>query len=393
MLLSLQTSTFSVYGGIPTYNRLVCRALNEFGGVKDKYVLLATDNPSDIEPRTAELSGLQLEAYAGNRLAFVRRILNLAMNRRIDLALIGHVNYAPLGLLLRRFQPQMRYGVLMYGVDVWTSLSRHRRNALSQADFTVSISEYTKNRAVEVNGAVASRVHLLPNALEWSIEESNAAAMSVDESTLRKLSSPSGTRLLTVCRLDSTERYKGVDTIIEALPAVLAQVPDVQHLIVGSGGDTERLKALAARLGVSERVHFLGSVDDAALQNYYRTSDVFVMPSAKEGFGFVFLEAMRYGKPVVAANSGGSPEVVLDGETGVFVPYGDISKLAEALTSLCLNPQLRARLGQAGYRRVREKFTFPRFKQTLTDILMQELPASSIYRSRRNLLAESFSVV
>lgn len=377
MILTLQTSTFSAYGGIPTYNRLVCRVLNDFAETGEQHVLLATDEPADIAAWASKLPAVALEAYARNRTAFVRRVLRLAASRRIDLALIGHVNYAPLGLMLRRLQPQLRYGVLMYGVDVWRPLPKLRRLALHKADFTISISDFTKRLAVEANGLEAGRVHLLPNALEWdTIETATSDAPSL----------PAGTRLLTVCRLDETERYKGVDTVIEALPLVLAQVPDVQYVIVGSGGDVPRLKQLSERLGVSGRVHFMGSVDDATLQSHYRSCDVFVMPSAKEGFGFVFLEAMQYAKPVVAADAGGSPEVVIGGITGSLVQYGDIAELGEALSVLCLDPEMRARMGRAGYERLQEHYTFPKFKQTLTNILLGELSAAAVYRGRQRAL-------
>lgn len=379
MILILQTSTFGAYGGIPTYNRLVCRALSDFGEAGERCVLLATDKPSDVEPRIPELPELQLEAYARNRTAFVRRVVSLVTSCRIDLVIIGHVNYAPLGLLLRQLQPQLRYGVMMYGVDVWTPLSRLRGHALRQADFAISISDYTKQQAVEVNGVEAERVYLLPNALEWDADEANEVSPAP--------SLPLLTRLLTVSRLDETERYKGVDTVIEALPTVLARVPDAEYFIVGSGDDMPRLKGLAERLGVSGRVHFLGSVDGATLKAHYRACDVFVMPSAKEGFGFVFLEAMHYGKPVVAADSGGSPEVVLDGLTGFLVQYGDVVGLAQALSSLCLDPEMRARFGHAGYERLQEHFTFPKFERTLTNILLRELPAAAIYRARQSALA------
>jgi glycosyltransferase involved in cell wall biosynthesis len=380
MILNLQTSTFSVYGGIPTYNQLVCRALNGFSEVGEKHVLSVTDKPTDIERRATELPNLQISAYAGNRRAFVKRVISLAINNRIDLALIGHVNYAPLGLLLRHLQPELRFGVMMYGIDVWTRLSPFRRRALLNADFTISISEYTRKRADDANGVMSNRSYLLPNALELYPKESVAIS--------NRIALPKGTRLLTVCRLDATEKYKGVDTVIEALPSLIARVPDAQYLIIGRGSDTARLKKLAERIGVSERVHFIGSVDDATLRACYRACDVFVMPSAKEGFGFVFLEAMQYAKPVVAADSGGSPEVVRDGVTGMLVQYGDIPQLARALTDLCLNPERRAVLGRAGYQRLTEHFTFPKFKRTFDDILSREMPAAAIYRSRSQALGD-----
>lgn len=373
-ILTLQTSTFGAYGGIPTYNRLVCRTLNELDVPGNKVVLLATDKAIDVKQPAIDLPHVRLEAFAGNRRRFVQRVIRPALGQRIDLALIGHVNYAPLGLLLRRLQPQLRYGVMIYGIDVWSELSRWRRKALQDADFVTSISEYTVQRAIEVNGAITGHTYLLPNALEWLTDE------VAGESAVPLL--PVGTRLLSVCRLDSSERYKGVDTVIESMPTVLAQVPDAHYVIVGDGTDHLRLQALAEEAGIAGRVHFLGNLDDAALRRCYQTCDVFVMPSSSEGFGFVFLEAMHYRKPVVAADSGGSPEVVLDDVTGRLVRYGDVPQLAQTLIELCRDPQQRARLGQAGYERLQAHYTFPKFKQTLSDIISRELP-SAAYKSRR----------
>jgi phosphatidylinositol alpha-1,6-mannosyltransferase len=374
MILNLQTSTFSLYGGIPTYNRLVCRVLNDFGDIDQKHVLLANDNPSDVEQQSAEVPRLQLRAFNRNRRALVGRVAELAIKHRIDLALLSHVNYAPIGLMLKRLQPEVRYGVIMYGIDVWSRLPWLRRYALQQADFTISISKYTKEKAVKANNVLSDRIHLLPNALEWSAAEPEPAKPT--------LTLPAGKLLLTVCRLDETERYKGIDTVIEALPTVLAQVPDAHFIIIGSGSDVTRLKNLAQRLGVSARAHFLGSVGDAELRAYYQACDVFVMPSAKEGFGFVFLEAMQYGKAVVAADRGGSPEVVQDGVTGLLVQYGDIPQLANALVKLCRDPKYSERLGRAGYERLQGQFTYPRFKRTLTEIILSEMPPAAIYNAR-----------
>src|SRR6185312_10680667 len=106
-------------------------------------------------------------------------------------------------------------------------------------------------------------------------------------------------KLLSVCRFDRTDPYKGIDTVIEALPTVLSHFPELHYYVVGNGNDLERHKMLAATSGVAEHVHFLGSLAATTLRDYYRACDVFVMPSAGEGFGIVFLEAMRYAKATI----------------------------------------------------------------------------------------------
>ena len=127
-------------------------------------------------------------------------------------------------------------------------------------------------------------------------------------------------------------------------------------------------------LGVAERVSFMGFMEDSALQSCYRDADLFVMPSTGEGFGFVFLEAMQYGKPVVAANCTAVPEVVADEVSGVLVERDNLGQLADAIIRLCRDRALRERMGAAGRERLQQHFTFERFKQTLHEIIVRQIP-------------------
>lgn len=367
MILGLQTDTFGTYGGIPTYNRLVCRVLDELSSRSKGSVLIAMDKQECVEGEAPLHPNLHLTGFAGNRVRFVIAALRIVVRDSVNLTLAGHVHYAPLCLLLKVLRPRMRFGVLIYGWDVWVRVSPMRRWALQQADFIISISDYTKRQAVAINGLDEKRIFVLPNALEWKTSE---AVERVASSSL-----PGGTRLLSVGRLLKSEQQKGFDTVIRALPSIAARVADVQYIIIGTGNDLERHKQLAREVGVSDRVHFLGTVDEATLRCCYKRCDVFVMPSAQEGFGFVYLEAMQYAKVVVAARSGGAPEVVQDQVTGRLVEYGNEDELAQALIELCLDPEKRTRLGSAGYQRLQERFTFAQFKQKLTEILAAELPA------------------
>ncbi len=326
------------------------------------------DSSQEVENAASSHPQLRLAAFDGRRLSFARTALSIGAREPVELVLAGHVNYAPLCVLLKRLRPGMRFGVFLYGCEVWEKMPLIRRRALQQADFFISISGYTGQQAVEVNKVRPERVFLLPNALEWETE-------SKDSSDAYEL--PRGMKLLSVGRLDTTERRKGFDTIIESLPLIAQRVPDVQYIVIGSGTDLERHKQLAQTTGVSDRVHFLGSVDETVLRACYQACDVFVMPSAQEGFGFVYLEAMQYKKPIVAANSGGAPEVVQDGVTGKLVAYGNRERIAETIVDLCLDEDLRRRLGEAGYRRLHERFTFSQFQHKLTEILLRESPAKA----------------
>ena len=152
--------------------------------------------------------------------------------------------------------------------------------------------------------------------------------------------------------------YKGVDVLLDAMAGLNAVA-----LIVGDGPQRGALEAQAHRLGITNRVRFLGSVTDQQLASLYRGCDVFVLPSVtrQEAFGVVQLEAMAAGKPVVSTDLGtGVGWVNLHGETGYVVPPRDVSALGDAIRRLLADPELRRSMGDAAMRRVRSAFTVDR---------------------------------
>jgi phosphatidyl-myo-inositol dimannoside synthase len=122
--------------------------------------------------------------------------------------------------------------------------------------------------------------------------------------------------IMTLARLAGFERYKGIDEILEVLPALLQSEPTLTYVIVGDGDDQDRLQAKAFSLGVADRVVFTGFVQEAQKADYLRLADVFALPGKGEGFGIVYLEAMACGVPVVGSELDGSREALLDGELG-----------------------------------------------------------------------------
>jgi glycosyltransferase involved in cell wall biosynthesis len=184
--------------------------------------------------------------------------------------------------------------------------------------------------------------------------------------------------LLSVARIDANEQYKGVDQVIRALPQVTAQVGDVRYVIAGDGTDRPRLENLAQSLGVSDKVQFLGHVVPDALKQLYAECDVFVMPSEKEGFGIVFLEAMSCGKPVIGGRHGGTPEIIVEGETGLLVDHHNLPELAEAIICLLRDDKARSRMGKAGLERLQERFTYSAFRDQFFAVLESRLMHASV---------------
>lgn len=168
--------------------------------------------------------------------------------------------------------------------------------------------------------------------------------------------------LLTVGRL---QRRKGHDLTIEALAAVKSELPHVRYLIVGDGEERSRLEELVDQCGVRDRVSFTGAVEADELPAYYAAADVFVHPNRieqgdVEGFGIVFLEAAAAGLPVIGGNTGGVPEAIQEGVTGLLVTGTDVSELAGAIRTLAESQPLRRKMGESGRARVSREFTWER---------------------------------
>jgi glycosyltransferase involved in cell wall biosynthesis len=142
---------------------------------------------------------------------------------------------------------------------------------------------------------------------------------------------------------------KGFDLLARALPALIAQIPAARVLLVGDGAERAHLGAIAASMGVAERLRMTGETTDVT--SYLAAADVVAVPSRNEGMGRVIVEAMALGLPVVATTVGGIPDVVTDGECGRLVEPEDVDALAAALIELGRDPALRRKLGEAAVRR------------------------------------------
>jgi phosphatidylinositol alpha-1,6-mannosyltransferase len=280
----------------------------------------------------------------------------------LDTLFLGHVNLAPLGLLVRLVRPRINYWVVAHGVEVWESLPVHRRLGLRHAQRVLSVSAYTTSQMVEVQKLDPRRVFLLPPALDPAF-----IVTSCDEDPVRLPSH--GRVLLTVGRLISSEPGKGIDLVIRVFSDVLKAVPDLFYVIIGGGDLQPRLEELAQESSARGRILFTGRLNLEQLKQYYSRSDIFVMPSRQEGFGIVFLEAMALGKPVIAGDHGGAPEVVQNGVTGFLVNLDDPDALTNRLILLLRDEVLSRKMGDAGRRRVEENYTFSMFQERLNHIL------------------------
>ncbi|MFF9313279.1 glycosyltransferase family 4 protein [Streptomyces sp. NPDC014748] len=255
----------------------------------------------------------------------------------------------------------------------WAQLPGARqllRRIGESTDTLTYLGEYTRSRiARALTPAAAARMAQLPPGVDEKTFHPGSGGAQV------RARLGLSDRPVVVC-VSRLVRRKGQDTLIRALPRILAAEPDTVLLIVGGGPYEKDLRRLAAETGVAASVRFTGAVPWAELPAHYGAGDVFAMPCRTrrggldvEGLGIVYLEASATGLPVVAGDSGGAPDAVLDGETGWVVRGAGPEEAADRVVTLLGDAELRRRMGERGREWVLEKWRWDLLAERLKELL------------------------
>lgn len=336
-VLLLTLNTFSRTGGIQLFNRSVHLALQQAtdpGATLLHWSLY--DQSSDLpEAYQQAAPQVQFKGFGGNKWAFVKALWQTVSV--CDVVLWGHINLARFSML-----PGLRakkWMLFCHGIEVWQIQGFLKKSVAGQMDKLLCVSKYTMDR-LRQQGLPAEGLTLFPNCLHPFF-----AAMPLTDTTVWKQRwriDEGGCYLLTLARLEHTEQQKGYDGIIKALPDLAVQYPEIRYILAGKWDDAEytRIRQLAETLGVNDRLLMPGFVPEEWLPALYNLSRVFAMPSSKEGFGIVFLEAAWWGCRLVAADAGGAPEALLHGKLGALVPPDNAEALTQALLRQLALPRL-----------------------------------------------------
>lgn len=356
-------------GGVQEAGRLTAAALSNIVASGNMELLSLNDAPGMQETK---LNGrpFTLRGFGRSKVQFTLSGIGRAHQFRHEPAgiiLAAHPHLALPGALMQRFFPQSRMVVMAHGVEVWNTLSFLRGRALLRAAAVLAPSRYTAQRLAGVQAVAREKIRVLP----WPLNP-DFLQMAVDPARLPLPSQfPDGEVILTVGRWSAAERYKGADELIRAVAELRPRYPGLRLIAVGGGDDLPRLSQLARSLGVAGNVLFFEHLSREQIAACYSRADIFALPSTGEGFGLVFLEAMAFAKPVVAADFGGSTDVVEHDVNGMLVSPHDIHQLVAALDTLLGDAPRRARMGRAGAEIVQKKYCFAAFESELRRILAE----------------------
>lgn len=333
-------------GGISRVARLMARAVGDLSPARPKGARILALDHSPLD----RFAGLPVTSSRGSALRFVTGIQR-AQGEHTHF-LYDELSMARAHTVFRGRRPALAF---VHGVEIWEEAIPNRLRCARRLDAMVTNTAYTRERAHRLHGGFED----VPVC--WLGTEDDgppAAPPAFDGPPV----------VLMVGRLHAG-RDKGHRALIDAWPAVVSRHRRAELHIAGGGNDEAALKAYAARCGVASRIRFLGFMPDDRLDDAWRSSWIFAMPSRGEGFGLVYIEAMRHGVPVIGSIHDAAPEINMDGDTGYNVDLGRSGELEERLVHLLDDAGRCREMGLRGMGRWSEHFTYRAFRVRFAAIL------------------------
>jgi len=365
-------------GGIQAFSRIYLQAIREAYPHLPLRVFVKNDEPKADDP--LRLMGIRIHSVS--RLpsflrtpAFAAYGILFAIRDRPCCSVTTHLNFLPV-LYLLRLLLGIPCSSILHGIEAWNINSRIRIRSMRRANHLTAVSEFTRQHVITQFGVDPQRINVVPNTFDTTRFTPGDKPTYLME---RYGFKPGQPVLMTVSRLSLSERYKGHRQVLMALTEIRKQFPDVRYLIVGSGDDEQGIRDLVRARCLEDCVVFAGYIPGSELPDHYRLCDLFVMPSSKEGFGIVFLEAMASGKPVIAGCIDGSVDAVAGGLLSPLVDPYNVTQITEAVLNILRQEPMGALWfhPQELSRTVIRNFGYPRVSHLMAQdlaIVVKSLP-------------------
>lgn len=277
------------------------------------------------------------KGFGGNRATFVADMM--ATGRHYEVVILSHIHLLTVGYFIKKLSPSVKLVLLAHGIEVWKPFNNRKRQMLRAADTVLCVSNFTRQKIIDLHGVQPGRCIVLNNCLDPFLPLPLPGKKSALLSARYGLQ-PGDSILFTLTRLSFAEQYKGYDQVIRAMHLLQAKMPHLKYLLAGKYDPEEktRIDALVQSAGLQQNVIRPGFISDDELPAHFALCDLFIMPSSGEGFGIAFIEALYYGLPVIAGNADGSPDALLNGRLGQLVDPGNVPGIAQAIQHILQNP-------------------------------------------------------
>jgi phosphatidylinositol alpha-1,6-mannosyltransferase len=248
-------------------------------------------------------------------------------------------------MIIKLLNPKCKIWLVAHGIEVWRPLTLIKKTFLKQfCDEIICVSSFTKSQMIKWHRSDPDKCVVLNNAVDSFIKLPDT--FSKPEYLLNRYSLDSSNKVIfTLTRLASSEQYKGYEQVIKAVGKLKVKFPGVKYILAGQYDLTEelRIRELITSCQVNDQVILTGFLNDNELADHFLLADLFVLPSKKEGFGIVFIEALACGLPVICGNADGSVDAIRNGELGTAIKVDDLDELEKTITHYLEEPLTLAR--------------------------------------------------
>ena len=318
MIISIITlSTFSEVGGIQQYNKSFIKAIEDEYGSENVIIDCLNDN-SITSPYS---NSNRIRGYSGNKIRFV---FNACLHAfKSDIVFIGHINLSVIILILKLLSSKTKSVLLTHGVEMWRPFNIVKRQAIKNVDKVFTVSKYTLESIVRIHNVEPEKIKIIHNTIDPFFSNEVVLNLPLEDEI----------RIISVARIKTTEKDKGYDKVIEAMPSIVEKYKKVNYYIIGKYDAEEklRLEKLIKELNLESNVHITGYVTDSQLKEYYSNAHLFILPSKKEGFGIVFIEALLRGMIVIGGNIDGSVDALDNGRLGILTNPSDLNDIKDKI--------------------------------------------------------------
>lgn len=359
--LFLTLNLFSGVGGIENVCKCVGMALWEYYNAQ---LFIFSMHDDGLKHDARYFPKHVYRAFKTNRLAFAYNSIFRGM--RSSTVLISHVNLLLFAYIIKRVSPRTQVLLLAHGIEVWQPLKKYQQHWMNCCDKIICVSSYTLNKLCDVNGINKANCVVVNNCLDPFIHL-HASEKEYFSLKARYNLAKSDFLLLTLSRLTGRDRAKGYEKVLKAVSELQYQYTGLKYMIAGTYNVEEKvwLDELVAEYQISDRIIFTGYVDEKEMAGHFAIANAYVMPSKKEGFGNIFIEAMYHGLPVIAGNADGSVDALLQGQLGLLVNPDSQVEITNAIKKLIDNT--------AAYKQdqviINNNFGYNRYKREWFDIL------------------------
>ena len=329
ILFTLQT--FSTTGGIQKMTRTLAHSLFQLSkqGNWNFRLLSLYDSRYDLMDRY--LPAKNFTGFGNHRLRLGWETIITAENA--DIVILSHINLSLVGIVIKLLNPKCRLWLIVHGIEVWRPVNFIKRAFLKiYCDKIVCVSDFTSKQMIHWHHSDPNKCVVLNNAVDPFVKLPET--FEKPEYLLNRYGLiPANQVIFTLTRLASSEQYKGYELVIKAVSHLKQSFPAIKYILSGQYDPAEeiRIKGLIHTYCVHDQVILTGFLKEDELTDHFLLSDLFVLPSKKEGFGIVFVEALTCGLPVICGNADGSTDAIRNGELGTAINVDDLDELKKAI--------------------------------------------------------------